>query len=231
MSKRDAKEEDDDSDDDSGSGDTGTETETESEEEIELQPWRHSIFGCFDHGLQQCCALLFLDCCVYGNAISKTFHEGQCCCYFCCCTFGYLFCCCNRAKIRAKYALEAHNLGPCGEVFSALCCPCCFRAQQVLELETRQGTLYGVCGAKRGDPRRPAGTANTGGGMSRGPGRGSSKVVPGNKVVPLDTGTKTVSLQGSDAKSDDDNDRGLDRSPSGRLIDTAGDDDDGNIDF
>ncbi len=218
MSKREAKEEED-SDDDSGSDGSGT--ESESEEEIELQPWRHSIFGCFDHGLQQCCALFLLDCCVYGNAISKTFHEGQCCCYFCCCTFGYLFCCCNRAKIRAKYDLETHNLGPCGEVMSALCCPCCFRAQQVLELETRQGTLYGVCGSARGDPRRPRGAVNTGGGMSRGISRRGGS----DKVVPVDTKTKTESLKGNDAKSDDDSDRGLDRSPSGRLIDTAADDD------
>ena len=160
------------SEDDSSSGETATDSSEESsEEDEELQPWRHHIFGCCDHGVGQCCALYFCGDVIYGNAISHTFHDGNCCCCFCCTVCAPVFSYCNRAKIRATYHLEGHNLGPCGECLTAVCCMSCSRCQQVLELETRQGRLYHVCGSKRGNPLRPA---NTGGNMSR----GSNKVVP-----------------------------------------------------
>lgn len=153
---------------------TETESETESEEVLELDPWRHSVFGCCDHGAAQCCVMTFCGWCVYGNAINSAFHQSNCC-YFCCCLFGEVFCCCNRAKIRARYGLEEHNLGGVfGDCLTVTCCPCCARCQQVLEIETREGIQIGCCGKKRGDPRRTQRAANTGGGMSRA------------KIAPLD---------------------------------------------
>lgn len=208
-------------DDDSGSGETATDSESEESEseDDELQPWRHSIFGFCDNGIGHFCTLCWCSRCIYGAAISQTFHRGpsQVGFYICCCLFADQFSYCNRAKIRAKYGLEGHNLGACGDCLSVCICPWCERYQQILELETRQGMLYGPCSAVRGDPRRLRGSqVNTGGGMMRG----------NNKVAPMRAGTKdeTRPLKGGDGAEegeDEEQDSGLERSQSGRLVDTS----------
>ena len=167
-------------DEESSGEETETETETESEEEDEeKEPWRHSIFGCFDHGVGQCCVMCICDPCMYAQAINTAFH-GEGCCYACCCFFGHIFCCCNRAKLRAKYSLEAHNLGGAvGDCITVTCCCWCARCQQILEIETREGMLFGPCSARRGNPLRTR-AANTGGPMRR------------NKVVPVDANSSAA---------------------------------------
>ncbi len=128
----------------SGSEEDDSDEDEESEEE-ELEPWRHSIFGCVDHGLAQCCVMFFCDCCIYAKAVSQALYGGSSCCYCLCCACGHLCCLCNRARMRAKYRLEAHNLGAAiGDCMTVSCCCWCARCQQVLEIETREGMLVSL---------------------------------------------------------------------------------------
>ena len=175
---------------------SGSEAETETEESSEgedLEPWRHSVFGCCDHGAAQCCLMTICQSMVYGQATSQAFFRGSVGWCICCSLFGHIFDCCQRAKLRTKYGLEAHNLGGAvGDCMTILCCGPCARCQYILEIETRMGVQIGPCTVRRGDPHRPRG-ANTGGGMSR-----NSKVHPQDQSTAKSTEMTSLTKSSSE---------------------------------